>query len=135
MDQVCILEHGLFLFWDESQRKRMPLPRSAVMLYQPAARASSTIPNNRRMRAAAMSRVEYQSPLAGPPQPRTRDIDFQGHDRFTLRPVPFRDVHCGPPVLERCMEPNDFQLAQRFRAQQPVPLDAREMANQCRVSQ
>ena len=31
MNQVCILEHGLFLCWDGSQRNRVPLPCPAAL--------------------------------------------------------------------------------------------------------
>src|SRR5262249_43631689 len=102
---------------------------------QPATRASSTNPNILRMRSAGMSRVQYQSPLRDRRSQGPRDIYFQGHDGFDTAAVPPDHMPAGPPRLDGRVQPDDPEPSLRLRAEQPVPLDARQIAEWCCVSE
>jgi transcriptional regulator with XRE-family HTH domain len=39
--------------------------------------------------------------------------DFNGHDRFDTAALPLDNMPAGPPRLDGCVQPNDFQLATR----------------------
>src|SRR4051812_19749849 len=106
----------------------MPLPCSAAMLL--SAGRSCQFDETEQPADAVGRYVPRAVPesLTGPPEPGSRDVNLQRHDGFDTPPVPLDDVQRGPTGLLLRREPDGLEPALRLRAEQPVPLDAQQIA-------